>query len=279
MEPAMSDPVAEAICRQLRKAQDGLSADHLDKLLESTHPLKIRSALEMLEKEDAIIRAQSGWYYLLEEPVWEESPLLPDSDPSIEPIFPSHPPVILIPQPTKNETTVMTPHLSVTEKLRHWFLTSKSARPIPVAQLAQELQTNNNTLCRSVSRLRKEWVDSGHEERANALDAAVIRRKCKIPMLEAPSLEDVTPSLDVIEEPTTTLADDAPPVEPEWVQDLLRLRPLSPVDAQQWQETATHLERALGLIGIAESHRSRTDLRAMAEWFESHQQKAENNDG
>jgi predicted transcriptional regulator len=231
MTPDRIDTIGRRAIWHLQKAGDGLSLDHLSAILVRIQRSEIESALQRLIDQDLAVLCENGWYYLLDDSFFK-------------------------PQPDENTMSETTEKpKSIPAKLRDWFEALPiDSEPVMLSDLAEQLNTNKNTLGKALSHVCQEYRNLHLTELAERLNYLVMRTH---PAAMATAI--------------TIKAHPSIPASTDWIEEF-RARIFSkrlPESAVQWQETLTNLESVFAELGIDVDHRSRVHLRELAEWLSS----------
>jgi hypothetical protein len=231
MTPDRIDTIGRRAIWHLQKAGDGLSLDHLSAILERVQRSEIESALQRLIDQDLAVLCENGWYYLLDDS-----------------IFQPQPDEILM-------TAALEKPKSIPTKLREWFeALPLESEPIMLSDLAEQLSTNKNTLGKALSHVCQEYRNLHLEELAERLNYLVMRTH--------PAALATAVTIKVPPPPVTVL---------DWIDEFRAriFSKRLPESAVQWQETLTNLDTVFAELGIDVDHRSRAHLRELAEWLSS----------
>lgn len=225
---------AQRIQWYLHKVHDGLSMEHLRKLMPRNTEEQIHSGLRWLKATNEACLSDNGWWYSLVD----------------DRLLASDPPVQTPTESTPMSSSSAVP-VSVADRLYQW-LTQRplDAEPISLVDLAEKLASNTNTLSKSFKKLTEQLIAQEKHDLAQQLQAAVVRKPPAIPS-KAP-------------EPVATPADD-------WVVELkqqLKTPCLAEDRRVQWKETLWQLDGVLKELGVADDQRSRAHLREIHDWLD-----------
>jgi hypothetical protein len=232
------EATAQRIQWHLCKVHDGLSIDHLAKLMARNTLEQIHSGLRWLKATEEACQGGNGWWYSLTDPQF----LAPDHSftPPIE------------------ETPMTDSHavpLSVADRLHQWLLQRKpDDAPLYLTDLAVVLATNSNTLSKALKTLTDRLTAQGKTELVKELHAAALKKPSVPPIRKAA----VPSSLPVA-------------AEGDWVtelkQQLLATTRLENERRTEWKETLFQLDSVLKELGVADHQRSRRHLREIHKWL------------
>ena len=229
---------AQRIQWHLCKVHDGLSVDHLTKLMSRNTLSQIQAGLRWLKATESACLGSNGWWYSLTDPQW----LAPET--SL--------------QPTPLETPMMTPHAvptSVADRLYQWLLQlTPEDKPLYLTDLAVVLATNSNTLSKSLKTLTDKLIAQGKPELAQQLQLMVLKKQSIPPIRKA-----------AVVQPLPVAA------EGDWVtelkQQLLATTRLENERRAEWKETLWQLDSVLKELGVEDNQRSRLHLREIHAWL------------
>lgn len=232
----MPADTARRIQWYLHQVHDGLSKEHLKKLLPRNTERQIHSGLSWLKAADEVCLSGNGWWYSLVDPQ------------------------LLAPDPTIQSTTEPLPMsslsravpVSVADRLYQWLIQRPlDAEPIQLVDLAEQLASNANTLSKSLKRLTEQLIAQEKPELAQQLQSAVLRK----------------PSTVSAKKPDPVVA---PEPADDWVVELkqqLMTPCLTDHRRVQWKETLWQLDSVLKELGVADDQRSRVHLREIHDWL------------
>lgn len=229
---------AQRIQWHLCKVHDGLSLDHLAKLMSRNTLSQIQAGLRWLKATDAACVGNNGWWYSLTDPQL----LAPETS--------LQPPPIEISMTTPNAVP-----MSVADRLYQWLLQRKpDDEPLYLTDLAVVLATNSNTLSKSLKTLTDKLIAQGKPELAQQLHAAALKKQPVPPIRKA-----------AVVQPLPVAA------EGDWVtelkQQLLTTTRLENERRAEWKETLWQLDGVLKELGVADDQRSRRHLREIHAWL------------
>lgn len=228
---------AQRIQWHLCKTHDGLSVDHLAKLMSRNTLEQIQAGLRWLKATDEACLGGNGWWYSLTDPQ------------------------LLAPNPDfqqKEESVMSTQAVptSVADRLYQWLVQrNPEDEPMYLTDLAVILSTNSNTLSKSLKSLTEKLIAQEKPELAAQLQTAVLKKQ-PTPPIRKP----------VTAKPLPVAA------EGDWVtelkQQLLATTRLDEDRRRAWKETLWQLDSVLAELGVADDQRSRVHLREICAWLD-----------
>ena len=231
---------AQRIQWHLCKVHDGLSVDHLAKLMSRNTLEQIQAGLRWLKATDEACVGNNGWWYSL-----TDSQLFAPNK-ALQPSTPLETPMT---------TTPNSIPMSVADRLYGWLVQlTPEDKPMYLTDLAVVLATNSNTLSKSLKSLTDKLNAQGKPELAQQLQLMVLKKQ-SIPPIRKPATVKPLPVA----------------AEGDWVselkQQLLATR-LEEERRAEWKETLWQLDSVLKELGVADDQRSRLHLREIHAWLD-----------
>lgn len=260
--------IANQILEQLQTYNDGLSVDHLHSAIEGSNVEEIERELERLRGKCRVFQAENGWWYL--DSTIDRSP---------EEL------------PTERVKPTLKPQ-SFREKLMTWLehRTLQDA-PVTLKQLSEMWGSTPRTASKTVLDMIKRLP----ADKAELLDKSVFRNEHKNwrKMQEMQAAEKKKDTDFVVFEVDKPILPKEPEAEKkefkfmnhtvpptistvggaDWIAEVRNCIKKNVSGLPEWRkglewyETLIEIERLFGEMGVDENHRSRANLREMAEWL------------
>lgn len=276
---ALAQMASQQIRRHFEGLNEPLTVPHLMGLIENSTAPIIEAGLKRLKQSGEVYPDKNGWWHWMNEDfgnpvvnavpdVIVKAPAKEDVEPRAEAPAPAPEPLPVMAKMVMKATEPPKPEIlpSVPKRLRAWLeaVRPNEDPPMALADLAVCLNTNTNTLAKSIKQLNLQLHREAQVELAKTLKNMVIKRENSPPQrIEAP-----------MEKPKSTAT--ALPVvsnEGSWVDEvrerLTALRRPELEKRDRWVATLTEIDCVLNHLDIDATHTSRKTIQEVQQWLTS----------